>query len=215
MTVTRNGWGGRAASEGGGTLEDAPEPSRHATDVVRVPRGIGLHPFIATPREADLEDCLSAKSERAADAHAGLQSVKAEIARSMAHLAQLTEYADSKRVHDLALVADLVRDEIVVAEAVVPIAAQQILVVDVGAAHCRLKIEGHRVPRIRVAQDESADEVDGAEALLRIQTDVHVPLRIEPPKGKRPTGQGLVEGIAHARRGREPVQGRVPWIRPG
>src|SRR5262249_13298464 len=150
-----------------GGLEDAPETCRHATDVVRVPRGVGLHPFVATPREADLEDRHPAESKRAADADAVLQTVKAEIAGAPAHLAHLAEYADSERVHDLALVADLVRDEIVVAETVVPIASQQVLVVDVGAAHCRLKVEGHRVPRIRVAQDESADEVDGAEALLR------------------------------------------------
>ena len=61
-------------------LEDAPEASSHATDVVRVTSGIGLHPFPATPREADFKDTLSAQSKRGAHADAGLQALKAEVA---------------------------------------------------------------------------------------------------------------------------------------
>ncbi len=161
-------------------LEDASEASAHAADVIRVTSGIDLHPFTAAPREADLKDSGSAQSKCGADADAGFQSLEAEVARFPAHLAKLCEYAYPEGVHDLALVADLVRNEIGVSEAIVAIAPQQVLIVDVGAAQCRLQIEGHPVPRVRVAEDESAGEVDGSEALLSIQTDADVPSRIEP-----------------------------------
>ena len=72
-------------------LEDAPEPSRHAADVVCVTSGIGLYPFTAAPREADFKDSLSAKSKRSAYADAGLQSLEAEVAWFSAHLAELSE----------------------------------------------------------------------------------------------------------------------------
>src|SRR5262249_5932008 len=127
-------------------LEDAPQPSRHAAEVVRVARGVGLHPFPTAPRETDFKESLSAKAERGAHTDAGLQSGKPEIARVPAHLAKLTKYPHPERVHDLPLVAHLVRHEIAVTKAIVDIAPQQVLIVNVGAAQCRLKIERHTVP---------------------------------------------------------------------
>src|SRR5215470_3202331 len=194
-------------------LEDAPEASAHAADVVRVAGGVGLHPFPAAPREADLKHSLSAKSERTAHAEAGLQPFKAQIARLSAHLPELGEHANPEGVHDLALIADLVCHEVLVTEAVVPVASQQVLVVDVGAAQGRLEIEGNPIPRERVAHHESAGKMDRSEALLSIQTDADVPSCIESCERKFAPAQRLVELIGDRRPRREPVQ-RLVWRIP-
>src|SRR5713101_7057982 len=127
-------------------LEDAPEAGSHATNVIRVTRGIGPHPFTAAPRETDFKDRCAAKSKCAAQAEAGFQSLEAEVAWFPAHLAELSEHAHPQGVQDPALVADLVCHEIGIPEAIITIAPQQVLIVDVRATQCRLKIEGHPVP---------------------------------------------------------------------
>src|SRR5712692_2143217 len=74
-------------------LEHAPEPGRHAADIVRVTRGIGSHPFAAAPREADFKHRCSTEPKRGAQARAGLQVVEAEVVRLPTYLAELGEHA--------------------------------------------------------------------------------------------------------------------------
>src|SRR5207247_856497 len=168
----------------------------------------------AAPREADLEDRRSAESKCGAESSAGLQSIEVEVVRFPAHLAELGEHAYAERVQDPALVADLVRHEIGLPEAIVAVAPQEVLIVDVRAAQCRLEIEGNPVPRERVAEDEPAGQVDRSEDLLSVQADADGPPRIEPPERIWPAAQSPVEPVAHACRRGEAVQGVFPRILP-
>jgi len=99
---------------------------------------------------------------------------------SPAHLAELVEHADAQGIQDPALVADLVRHEIGFPEAIVAIAPQQVLIADVRATQCRLKIERDPISRERVAEDKAAGQVDRSENLLSIQADANGPSRVEP-----------------------------------
>src|SRR5262249_31196827 len=151
----------------------------------------------AAPRETDFKEGPPAQSERRGHTNAGLQSLKPEIVRLSAHLAKLTKYPYPERIHDLPLVADLVRHEIAVTEAIVRIAPQQVLVVNVGAAKSRLKIERDTVPAIRLTENEPADEMDRAEALISIQREACDPSRVEPSKRERPSVERFVVAIGH------------------
>src|SRR5882672_5874734 len=108
-----------------------------------------MRALTAAPREADLGDGCATQSKGHAHADAALQSFETEIARLEGDLSELTEDAEPQRIDDLALVADLVGDQIWSPEAVVVIAPQEVLVVDVSAAQCGLEIKGDPVPRVR------------------------------------------------------------------
>src|SRR5215469_470922 len=188
-------------------LEDAAKARGEATQIVRVAGGIDVHTFRVAPAEADLGDGGPAQSEGEARAHAGLEPAEAEVAGVLPDLAVLAEDADAQRVEDLPLVVELVGDQVGIPEAVVVVAPEHVLVVDVGASDGGLEIEGHAIVRPRIAHDDPAREAEAAEA--RVEAEAHVPPRLDPAEREVTAQRRSVEAIEDAAVGIAPRHGRA------
>src|SRR5262250_1857709 len=193
-------------------LEDAAKARGEPTQIVRVAGGIDVHTFRVTPAEAELGDGGPAQPEGEARAKAGLEPAEAEIARVVADPAVLGEDADAQRIEDLPLVVELVGDQVGIPEAVVAIAPEHVLVVDVGAPNGGLEVEGHAIVGPRIAHDDPAREAEAAEA--RIEAEAHVPPRLDPAEREVATQRRSVEAVGDDGGGGEAIEHAAVGIAP-
>src|ERR1700730_14356551 len=164
-------------------LEDPSQPHVDATRVVRIAGRVSVHPLAGAPPEADFGDGGSAQPKGRGHPDARFQPVEAEIAGLKADLPRLGKEPEPQRIDDLPLVAYLVGDHIRRAEAVVAIAPQEILIVDVGPSQGGLTVKGDPVPRVRIADRQMTRKTERAD--VRTQSEPHAPARLATIEGIR------------------------------
>src|SRR3984893_4675126 len=153
----------RRLVEASESLEDPSQPHVDTTRVVRIAGRVSVHPLAGAPPEADFGDGGSAQPKGRGHPDARFQPVEAELAGLEADLPPLREDPEPQRVDDLPLVAYLVGDQIRGAKAVVVIAPQGILIVDVGPSQGGLPGEWAPVPRVRIADRQMTRDPERAD----------------------------------------------------